>query len=193
VRRQPRAGARARQRVVRAMGGEDGIRTTTEGDAPALAELYRAAFPAEDLLPLVRRLMTEVPGLLSLAAVEDGEFAGHVLFTPCDVDDAGARVALLGPLAVLPTRQGRGIGTALVRDGFRRLGEVGVARVLVLGDPDYYARFGFAPERLVLPPYALPEAWVDAWQSRDLANGAARIAGRLLPPPAWLTPGLWQP
>jgi hypothetical protein len=40
-----------------------------------------------------------------------------------------------------------------------------VGKVLVLGDPAYYGRFGFAKETAIQPPYPLPEAWDGAWQS----------------------------
>lgn len=52
----------------------------------------------------------------------------------------------LAPLAVLPGRQGWGIGSALVRAALARAKEVGWAAAFVLGDPAYYGRFGFAAD-----------------------------------------------
>jgi putative acetyltransferase len=52
----------------------------------------------------------------------------------------------LAPVSVIPNRQGNGIGSALIQ------GAVGCARtdawgaIFVLGDPNYYKRFGFDPE-----------------------------------------------
>jgi predicted N-acetyltransferase YhbS len=49
----------------------------------------------------------------------------------------------LGPVAVLPDCRRRGIAAALVREGLKRATYDGWAGVFVLGDPNYYRRFGF--------------------------------------------------
>lgn len=169
------------------------VRATVDGDAPDLETLYGAAFLDEDLLPLVKRLLREEPGILSLAASVADRLAGHIIFTPCGVDHGNDCVALLGPLAVMPSWQRQGVGRTLIRAGFDRLAQSIVRRVLVLGDPAYYGRFGFLPEDSILPPYELPAAWTAAWQSIPLGADAARIAGKLRPPAAWLQPALWAP
>ncbi|MGB5830980.1 MAG: hypothetical protein WBG92_03200 [Thiohalocapsa sp.] len=66
-------------------------------DWAALASLYRQAFPEEDLLPLVRSLLHEVSGVLSLLATLDATVVGHGLFTPCDIVGRTGKAALLGP------------------------------------------------------------------------------------------------
>jgi putative acetyltransferase len=177
------------------MVDEAEIRTTIPGDQPDLNALYRAAFPDEDLLPLVDRLIADEPGILSLAATIGDQLVGHILFTPCGVGDGeGERhAALLGPLAVAPSRQRRGVGSALVRDGFNRLRQTALRRVLVLGDPNYYRRFGFLAEKSIVPPYDLPADWSEAWQSVKLEDGMETPAGILRPPAAWLSPSLWAP
>lgn len=169
------------------------IRLTVRDDAHALEALYRSAFSEEDLLPLVRRLLCEEARILSLAATIEGMLVGHILFSPCAVDGHAGAAALLGPLAVAPPWQRRGVGGALVRDGLRRLAAQRVARVLVLGDPRYYRRFGFTPQTAISPPYKLPPEWRDAWQAVDLGEGKLEIEGQLQPPPAWLSPALWAP
>lgn len=175
------------------MTDEAKIRDTNADDAAALTALYAATFPNEDLVPLVTRLLAEVPDVLSLVAVVGEHRVGHILLTPCSVDGSVHRVALLGPLAVAPSRQRRGLGGALIAAGLDRLGRTALSRVLVLGDPAYYGRHGFRPERSILPPYELPPAWSDAWQSRDLPSGAGPLAGTLRPPAAWLVRSLWLP
>jgi putative acetyltransferase len=49
----------------------------------------------------------------------------------------------LAPVGVLPEYQGRGIGTRLIREGLEACREAGYVAVVVLGEPDYYSRFGF--------------------------------------------------
>ena len=74
---------------------------------------------------------------------------------------APVAVRTLSPLAVAPSRQGRGIGTALVHAGLRRLAGDGVPLVFVEGDPRFYARAGFTPagaHGFRRPSLRIPEA-----------------------------------
>ena len=169
------------------------IRDSREDDAAALETLYASAFPDEDLVPLLRALLRAEEEVLSLVAIVDRTTVGHVAFTACDIGDYEAGAALLGPLAVAPDRQREGIGSRLVRAGLHRLGETGVGRVFVLGDPAYYARFGFAPDGRVHPPYPIPPAWAEAWQSVGLGQDPSSPEGTLAVPPAWQKPDLWMP
>jgi predicted N-acetyltransferase YhbS len=63
--------------------------------------------------------------------------------------DAGGRAALmLGPLAVDPSLRAFGIGAALMKHAIAEAAARGHGAILLLGDPPYYARFGFTPERM---------------------------------------------
>jgi putative acetyltransferase len=168
------------------------IRGGTADGVAQLAGLYRAAFPDEDLLPLLRELLALESGVLALEAAAGAGLVGHLLLTRCAVAGAVEAAWLLGPLAVAPARQRQGIGTALVREGLRLLSLEGVAQVQVLGDPAYYGRFGFVPDRGVAPPHPFPEAWRPAWQARRLRPGEP-LAGALLVPAPWRRPELWAP
>ena len=167
------------------------FRESVPGDIDAIVELYPEAFPDEDLVPLVRDLLRDGPNVVSLVATVDSRLVGHVIFTRCGVNDASA--ALLGPLAVSPARQKQGIGSAIVREGLRRMEEAGIDVVCVLGDPNYYGRFGFVPEPSIAPPYPLPPEWETAWQSLRTGASTTPITGKLLLPRQWMTPSLWAP
>ena len=52
--------------------------------------------------------------------------------------------AALAPVAVRPDRQGQGVGSLLIRTGLDRCRGLRVDAVVVLGNPDYYGRFGFS-------------------------------------------------
>ena len=58
------------------------IRQGQPDDIASIEKLYPAAFPEEDLLPLVRQLLAEEPGILSLVAEAGDAMVGHILFTP---------------------------------------------------------------------------------------------------------------
>ena len=169
------------------------IRESREDDVRELEFLYPEAFPEEDLLPLVRALLSDTAAVTSLVAALDGRIVGHVVFSTCSVTDSNVKATLLGPLGVTPSRQKQGIGSALARAGLQRVLDAGVGMVFVLGDPAYYGRFGFLPELDVAPPYTLPEEWGGAWQSLRLGDDRTPCAGKLLVSEQWLNPALWLP
>jgi putative acetyltransferase len=80
-------------------------------------------------------------------AEDDGEIVGHIMFTASllDAPERLVTVQVLSPVGVVPARQGRGVGTALIRHGLALLEERGVPLVFLEGSPAYYARFGFRP------------------------------------------------
>lgn len=175
------------------MSAEFEIRESDPSDVAAIQRLYPDAFPDEDLLPLVSELLSDEAIVLSLVAHVEGALAGHIIFTTCGLAGRTDKVSLLGPLAVTPARHGQGIGSALVSAGLQLLENGGVIQVYVLGDPAYYARFGFVPEAGVAPPYPLPEEWRGAWQSVSFDKARQFPGGTLTVPPPWRKPALWAP
>lgn len=169
------------------------IRDSLPDDPEAIVALYPAAFPDEDLLPLVKALLEEGEAVTSLVGVDDGQIVAHIAFTRCSVTGSPEKVALLGPLAVAPDRQRQGAGRAMIQAGLRQLILDGIARVYVLGDPDYYSRFGFGPDDRVRPPYPLPAEWNGAWQSLELSAVTPARSGTLRVPAPWRNRALWEP
>lgn len=154
---------------------------------PGLMTLYASAFDDEDLRGLVSDLIGRNDVLNLCAGPEDAPL-GHVGFS---LGQAGGQpVALLGPLAVMPSHHKQGIGSALIQAGLDQLRTLGVAQVLVLGDPAYYSRSGFGTERAVKTPYPLPAQWAEAWQSQMLSDGPAP-SGVLEVPEPWMQAALW--
>jgi putative acetyltransferase len=123
---------------------EGRIRPTLPGDGPAIHAIHAAAFGQTAEAGLVERLEADGDVVLSLVACTD-QPVGHIAFSRLTLTDMPAVSACgLAPLAVDPARQKQGIGSALVREGLRHLSEQGLDLVVVLGEPDYYGRFGFA-------------------------------------------------
>lgn len=82
---------------------------------------------------------------LALVAEEEGTIIGHGMLSRAFVID-GTRpyeTLLLAPLAVALDNRNQGVGSALVREGFRLAGEMGYTSVFLVGNPAYYGRFGF--------------------------------------------------
>jgi predicted N-acetyltransferase YhbS len=82
-----------------------------------------------------------------LVASENGRVIGTVRLW--NVTAAGNRALLLGPLAVDPRAQGRGIGAALMRRVIDAARTLGHQAILLVGDAAYYGRFGFSNEKTV--------------------------------------------
>lgn len=175
------------------MTGEILIRRSTTSDTSSIENLYRDAFPAEDLLPLVRGLLRETTGVISLVAEKDGAIVGHAAFTICAITQQPAPTALLGPLAVAPVDQKKGLGSRLVREGLAQLTHDSVGAVFVLGDPNYYAKFGFVADTQVVPPYPLVAEYRSGWQSLALGTRPRPCAGQMIVPAVWQHPSLWAP
>ncbi|ARF66475.1 GNAT family N-acetyltransferase [Streptomyces violaceoruber] len=120
-----------------------------------------AAFPTPDEADLVDALRADpeawLPELSYVAEAPDGSVAAYALLTRCHVGDAPALA--LAPVATLPRYQRQGAGQAVIRavlDAARLRGE---ALVLVLGHPEYYPRFGFAPASRygIRPGFEVPD------------------------------------
>ena len=80
---------------------------------------------------------------VSLVADVDGQVVGHIAFSPVQISDGSSGWYGLGPVAVAPEFQRRGIGTALVRAGMEELRRLGAKGCVLVGDPAFYERFGF--------------------------------------------------
>lgn len=167
------------------------LRDMDAGDLGAVAALHRAAFPDEDLVPLVKALAGD-PAARGFVALAGAALAGHVMFARCALPGTPHRPVLLGPLAVDPERVRAGIGGQLVRHGLEEMAREGADIALVLGDPAYYGRFGFKAEEEIDMPYPLPPDWAGAWQSLPLGPPGSAPRGTLAVPPPWQAPALWS-
>ena len=138
------------------------IRPERVGDRSAIQGVVAAAFdghPHSDGSEpgIVDALRADGDLAISLVAEEGGAIVGHVAFSPVSVSDGCQGWFGLGPAAVDPVRQGEGIGTALIERGLDLLRDRGAAGCVVLGDPAYYARFGFAHDPALTYPGPPPE------------------------------------
>jgi putative acetyltransferase len=151
------------------------IRREGPGDVEPIRAVHRAAFGRGTDDPVETGLVDALradPGWLphlSQVAVVDGQVAGHVVATRARVD--GVPALGVGPLGVLPTFQGSGVGTALMH----ALLGAALARdetlVALLGAPGFYGRFGFVAAA-ELGVQATKPVWGPYFQALVLARPA---------------------
>jgi putative acetyltransferase len=150
------------------------IRPEREADEMAIHALVAGAFPTDAEARLVAALRAAGRLTVSLVAEVDHEIVGHVAISPVDVPECRAGEGL-APLAVTEAFRRRGIGAELVRAGIEACRAADVGFVVVLGDPEYYRRFGFGPARAV----GLSDQYAggDAFQVIELRPGSVPAAG----------------
>jgi putative acetyltransferase len=121
------------------------IRPETAADYDAIRKVNDEAFGdtlEAKLVDAIRESDRFVPEL-SLVALSEGQTHGHVISSYVDVEPGARRVLQVGPLAVLPSHQRRGIGSALMEETIRIADARGEPLLLIEGNPKYYERFGF--------------------------------------------------
>mgnify|MGYP002777294532 CR=1 FL=1 len=95
---------------------------------------------------------------ISLVTEVDGTIVGHVAVSPVSISDGSLGWYGLGPISVMPDYQRVGIGSQLMRQALATLrDELGASGCVVLGEPEYYGRFGFKPEPSLVLPNVPPE------------------------------------
>lgn len=125
------------------MTGATRIRTEEPADQPRVYEIERAAFDSDVQPRLVEVLRRDAHPQLSLVAEVDDALVGHVFFSPVRFEaESAPPAAQLSPVAVDPACQGRGIGSALIREGLARCPAEGWEAVFLVGNPLFYSRFG---------------------------------------------------
>ncbi len=129
------------------------IRPETAADETAISRIHYTAFmghpqhapgaePTEHLI--VERLRRAGDLLLSLVLERDGQILGHIAMSPARIGAEDKGWYVLGPVGVLPECQKQGLGSVLVREALERMRALGARGVVLVGDPKFYGRFGFA-------------------------------------------------
>jgi putative acetyltransferase len=124
------------------------IRQETTSDIEAITQITIAAFRT---LPIsnqteqfiIKALRAAGALTLSLVAEIDGRVVGHIAFSPVTISDGSKNWYGLGPVSVLPDYQRQGIGKLLINEGLSLLKQLGGQGCALVGDPNYYKRFGF--------------------------------------------------
>jgi putative acetyltransferase len=125
------------------------IREEQPGDEAAIHHMVRRAFIGHaysdgDEQDVIDRLRADGDLLLSLVAEQDGAIIGQTTYSPALLQNGEEGWVVLGPVAVDPAHQGKGLGRKLIEAGEAVMRTRGAKGITVLGDPELYVRFGFA-------------------------------------------------
>lgn len=129
------------------------VRQTTEADYPIVYNLIQIAFltaehrdgDEQDYAVGLRNSENYIPAL-DLVAELDGQLIGHIMFTKTYVtqpDGSRYNTLLVAPLSVLIEYRSSGVGSALMKEGLRIAATMGYETAFLIGDPNYYQRFGY--------------------------------------------------
>ena len=156
------------------------VQPAREEDSDGIRAVHLAAFPTPVEADLVKMLNKDGDAEISLVARDGAQVVGHVTLSRMQVEGDGRtyRALGLGPVAVIPEQQGQGVGSALIDEAMRRAEQRGEEIVFLLGEPDYYRRFGFSPEAAApfASPYAGPYFMAKSFGSPLPASGTAAYA-----------------
>jgi len=157
------------------------IRSATAADLPAIHHVHLQAFGGRpEEANLVHLLHAANKATLSLVAVYDGQIIAHCVFSPVAIEPANSNVKIagLGPVAVLPEYQRKGIGSRLIDAGISACVAAQYDADVVLGAPSFYSRFGFQPAM----NFGLTNEYVtdEHFMMRELRSGAMSGVSGLL-------------
>jgi putative acetyltransferase len=122
------------------------LRDERPSDVRAIHDLVFEAFGRRNVEPSIIELARHRGQMTySVVAETEGKIVGHIMVSPVTLEpDAGPRCVAIGPIAVAPEQQVRGIGSKLMREVIDRAKEDSYDAILLLGNPRFYHRFGFA-------------------------------------------------
>ncbi len=124
------------------------IRPETEEDFAAIRDIHIAAFENHPHSRQTEHLIVEALRAacalsISLVAVIEGKAVGHIAFSSAWIDGVDCNWYILGPVGVRPEFQRRGIGQSLIQAGLQGLRDRGAQGCVLVGNPEFYCRFGF--------------------------------------------------
>ena len=153
------------------------LRSERPADERAIRALTKAAFAGAPHASgteaaIIDALRREGALTLSLVAEDAQGIVAHLCFSPVQIGGLDCGWFGLGPVSVAPHRQGEGIGSRLIRDGLSRLRTMAANGCVVLGEPAFYTRFGFAPAPGLTFDGAPPESFLQDTFSGPTPAGA---------------------
>ncbi len=157
------------------------LRPEEPRDQTAIHALTYAAFREMpysdgDEADLVDTLRANGDLTLSLVAEDGEQIVGHIAFSPVIISDGTRDWYGLGPVSVTPALQKQRIGSRLIKRGLADIRQLGGRGVILLGDPNYYSRFGFAHDPRLRYPGPPAQYFQYLLLDGDMPEGEVRYA-----------------
>lgn len=151
------------------------VRDESNGDIEKIHRVTEKAFRnvpySEHTEQFIVKALRQAGALvISLVAEAGGDIIGHVAISPVQISDGSINWFGLGPISVLPEYQDKGVGSKLMKTALANLMIKGAAGCVVLGEPDYYGRFGFK----VVDGLVLPRVPAEYFQALSFGDGFPR-------------------
>ena len=124
------------------------IRNEIESDIDVITKIVKKAFENHPYSHnteqfIIHKLRSANALTISLVAEADGKVVGHIAFSPVTISNGRRNWYGLGPVAASPEFQNQGIGQSLINNGLTMLKALDAHGCVLVGDPNYYHRFGF--------------------------------------------------
>lgn len=158
------------------------IRLEQPGDITGIRDINEKAFGQSQEANIIDNLSKNCDNVLSLVAIERMKIVGHIFFSPVTIEGENEIVKGMGlaPMAVSPEYQRQGIGSQLVDSGIMELRKNNCPFIIVLGNPEYYSRFGFE----LASQYGIQSQWegipdnafMILWLDKSMINQTSGIA-----------------
>ena len=152
------------------------IRMEQNQDIPAIRSLIQVAFQDAPNTSHTEHLIVEALRhahmlTISLVAEDEGRIVGHVTASPVSISSGATNWYGLGPVSVLPEKQRQGVGSRLIEAVLAQLRKKSAAGCVVLGEPEYYQRFGFKAEPSLVLADVPSEYFMALSFNKDMPSG----------------------
>lgn len=152
------------------------IRREEPSDIGAIDQVTKSAFASAAYSSgtesfIIKALRANGQLTVSLVAEEEGVLIGHIAISPVTISSGSEGWFGLGPVSVIPPKQGSGVGSHLIRAAIEALRELHAAGSVVLGEPSYYGRFGFRSDARLKYLHAPAEYFQVQSFTREIPEG----------------------
>ena len=125
------------------------IRETQESDLEEISNLIHSSFSNKAESDLVKQLISDGDVLINLVVESSDTIIGNVVVSQITMEpDIGLFCGGVAPLSVLPDQQSSGVGSRLMEEAINESRKLGIDALFLLGDPNYYKRFGFTVSKV---------------------------------------------
>ncbi|MFD3157318.1 GNAT family N-acetyltransferase [Haloimpatiens sp. FM7330] len=159
---------------------ENDFRNVENVTRDAFWDVYKPGCDEHLIIHKIRKINAFIKEL-DFVACDEEKIVGNIIYTKAKVineNNEEFEILCMGPLGVLPSYQGKGIGTLLMKHSIKVAKTLGYNAIIIFGNPNYYHRFGFENAK----KYNIQTSWGDNFEefmALELYEGSLeRISGK---------------